>query len=271
MEENWIHLMEGKEFSRLLYPNPVCFLCTPSDGAAYHANVMTVSWLTATNNKGKFVMSLNQHRHTATYMQHSGREFCLCVPVAGMESIVLAVGGTSGKWRSKWDKTKRGNDGPVRSQACMQHSDEESKLVSILSSSSSKEKTLNKIPSWSKRQRKRLEREAMQNGIPGLVRIPFGAQSCSNDNGSLFCIKGTVAHLRCRSYRIDENIVDEVDDEHSLIFAQVIDAYCHPEYWNQKKNLFCSKPGQAPFLSFLGSQLFGHVTAGSSNPESPRS
>ena len=29
-DRSFVRLQEGKEFSRLLYPNPVCFLCTPA-------------------------------------------------------------------------------------------------------------------------------------------------------------------------------------------------------------------------------------------------
>lgn len=134
-----------KRFSRLLYPNPVCFLCHREFGADSSVessmkedrlpqdNVMVVSWLMSTNNHGKFLMSLNKRRCTAQglvdavsslsdarfgvsaaeasrgtqetmYPKNSARKarFTLCVPVAGMEELVLAVGSTSGRVASKF-------------------------------------------------------------------------------------------------------------------------------------------------------------------------
>ena len=46
--------------SRPLYPNPVCLLASrrPRGGAV---NLMTISWLTAVDNAGGFVCSMNQH------------------------------------------------------------------------------------------------------------------------------------------------------------------------------------------------------------------
>ena len=72
--------------SRLLYTNPVCLLSTlpglvrtsstggsspaptkaaASDESMFRPNVMTISWLTALDNRGTFVMSMNQNRHSA--------------------------------------------------------------------------------------------------------------------------------------------------------------------------------------------------------------
>ena len=60
--------------ARLLYASPVCFLATRDRAAGGAAaggwagssvNVMTVSWLTAVDNRGTFVASINGGRHTA--------------------------------------------------------------------------------------------------------------------------------------------------------------------------------------------------------------
>ena len=54
--------LQTPHLSRLLYPNPVCFL---SSWAGGRRNLMTISWLTAVDNEGRFVLSMNQRRHTA--------------------------------------------------------------------------------------------------------------------------------------------------------------------------------------------------------------
>ena len=47
--------------------NPVCLLASrrPRGGAV---NLMTISWLTAVDNDGGFACSVNQNRHTATFL-----------------------------------------------------------------------------------------------------------------------------------------------------------------------------------------------------------
>jgi hypothetical protein len=123
----WIRLTTGKEFSRILYPNPVCFLstskrtdqsyisssssssssltqsnrpaaaafsssatsppltgeederdCTSSrprdhvdEGAAN--NIMVLSWVTPTNNQGRFVFSINKSRYSASLLAPARR------------------------------------------------------------------------------------------------------------------------------------------------------------------------------------------------------
>ncbi|CAJ1965465.1 unnamed protein product [Cylindrotheca closterium] len=87
---SWIHLTQGKEFSRLLYPNPVCFLCTAtatnrnkrssspnnlsSEDASpniFRRNVMVISWLSPVDNDGFFVMSVNARRHSIKHLLRS--------------------------------------------------------------------------------------------------------------------------------------------------------------------------------------------------------
>lgn len=100
----WIELTEKKQFSRLLYTNPVCFLCcnSNSDSTSDNSNdvvtngdtvritsgtdatrcdsiesqekqgsshnVMVLSWLTATNNNGQFIFSIHRRRHSASLL-----------------------------------------------------------------------------------------------------------------------------------------------------------------------------------------------------------
>jgi hypothetical protein len=80
-DNEWVHLQDTKSFSRILYTNPVCFLSTTvnhheqeTDSIVVRRNVMVVSWLTATNNTGRFMMSLNKRRHTATVLTNFAKE-----------------------------------------------------------------------------------------------------------------------------------------------------------------------------------------------------
>jgi len=117
---------------------------------------------------------------------------------------------------------------------------------------------------------------------------------------SLFSIKGTVAHLKCRTYAVigtptvaetlteskdrnnggkaeretadsiecDDTIPPGIDHEHLLVMAEVIDAYVHPSYWDVNKLLFRPLSTDVPpYLTFFGSQTFGYVMSGSNeNP-----
>ena len=271
-DDPWVTLNGPKEFSRLLYPNPVCFLCTPSlecpaDEEYYHENVMTLSWLTAINNEGCFVMSLNRRRATARYfktetnitrnnnpnptskIRPTGREFCLCVPIAGMESLVLAVGRTSQRFGSKFQREE--NDGPSTNNRTA--------ATTPVSGSGSHAGVV--VKGMSKRQRKRLEQtECFENGIPDLIRVPFGTGGDVSSTG-LFCIGGTVAHMHCRTYLVVDDNVDTQQDTHCIVYARVVNAVCRSSYWNGRKKIFCSSLGERPILTFLGSQTFGYVVA----------
>ena len=110
--------------ARLLFPNPACVLVTrnevptaidrdhedaaasaaaasvdaggPADNTSRAFNAMTVSWLTPVDNRGGFVMSLNAQRHSAGNLAREPR-FTLSPAAAGMEPLLLAVGGCSGR------------------------------------------------------------------------------------------------------------------------------------------------------------------------------
>jgi flavin reductase (DIM6/NTAB) family NADH-FMN oxidoreductase RutF len=225
----WLELTEGKQWSRLLYTNPVCFLCTTSN------NVMVLSWLTASNNHGHFLFSMNKRRFTASILlQDENKHFVLCVPVRGMEDLVRNVGSVSGQFSSKFPD---------------QHHPED-----VYSSNATSE------PPLSKRQRKKMPR--FPAGVPGLKTVSIGTDSTphsSTDDDALFAIHGTVAHMVCRLDRLLEGITD---DEHFLGVAQVTCAHVRTDYWNATKNLFQPKCSSVPpYLTFFGAQTFGHVVA----------
>lgn len=250
-ESDWIQLSEKKQFSRLLYTNPVCFLSTAASGETDNVsdaddeskqrqrparrNVMVLSWLTPTNNNGRFMFSLNRHRYTASRLRE-GSIFVLSIPVEGMEDLVRSVGSVSGRFGSKF-----------------QHDHETSEELKTTSFSDG--------PSLSKRQKKKQEKENFANhGIPALEAVVPGttsAQTTSDDDG-IFAIRGTVAHLVCQIYKLIEEPV--IDDSHLLVLASVESAFARKSYWNQEKNLFQPQGSSPPYLTFFGAQIFGYTT-----------
>jgi len=94
-------LTDRKMHSRLLYTNPVCMLTTVVPPALRSVegqrwNVMTISWLTATNNDGGLCLSINRRRFSAECLLAQG-QFCLSVPPATLQQTVLALGKCSGR------------------------------------------------------------------------------------------------------------------------------------------------------------------------------
>jgi flavin reductase (DIM6/NTAB) family NADH-FMN oxidoreductase RutF len=270
---NWIELSEPKQFSRLLYTNPVCFLCTtyvkePSEksdvedakgqAATYDSssligaaaqNVMVLSWLTATNNLNAFMFSLCKRRYTASIIS-DGSIFTLSVPVQGMEELVRQVGSFSGRFGSKFaEDNHTSKTTPIDD-------------YSTKEASSAVDGQDDNTP-LSKRQRKKLQRELNQRGgIPELNRTDLHDSLIrDNDNGDtacpLFAVQGTVAHMVCRVTRI---IPNTIDDEHVLVLAKVEGAHIQSAYWNAEKCLFRPAGSNVPpYLTFFGSQTFGYV------------
>jgi len=249
---SWVELTGGKEFSRVLYTNPVCFLYTEKDarkeqsarvddtnqqptyGIPSARNVQVISWLTATNNEGAFVFSINQRRYTASILQQdtsttsqaqggadintssstnktneAKQYFTLSVPVHGMEELVRNVGSSSGLYGSKfaqdYDQTNHTKE--------VEHGQEK---YTTSNTSSTTDSTSGESPRLSKRQRKKLQRHQPRfpTGIPGLRRVPLGGLQSSTPSSQeqstkesknlvdqdvrhVSCIQGTVAHLLC--------------------------------------------------------------------------
>ncbi|KAL7476503.1 hypothetical protein ACHAW6_002362 [Cyclotella cf. meneghiniana] len=323
---DWIQLTTGKEFSRLLYPNPVCFLSTCDQGYAFNditssfelsssevefnesncgpgidnepkhetvgkKNVMVLSWITPTNNCGKFMFSINRNRFSTSLLAplvaqstsvlnrwnerrenfRTGIEFALSVPVKGMEELVLNVGSVSGRFGSKFHAS---HSCDCEETIQMDHME---------------------FSQLSNRQRKKRKKEKFsQHGIPGLIPVKsFCLSSTSNSplkqSSAFFVIQGTVAHLHCRTYAVvgtppldaqsngktDHCAMQQlaIDQDHLLIMAEVLEAAVHPMYWEEKKLLFrpqskssCSameteEDEVPPYLTFFGSQTFGYVTS----------
>ena len=224
--DEWIELKDSKQFSRLLYTNPVCFLSTLT-ASEQQRNVMVLSWLTATNNEGRFLFSLNRRRHTSSLMS-DGCEFVLSVPIKGMETLIKEVGSTSGRWGSKFIADHDG----TRESAAKQERDSP----------------------MSKRQKKR-QQATRSLGIEGLNAVPLGLRL--DDDSGLFAVQGTIAHLHCRVYSMMQGPV--IDDAHYLVFGEVVRAFVHSSYWDSAKCLFRPNDASRPYLTFFGSQTFGYI------------
>jgi flavin reductase (DIM6/NTAB) family NADH-FMN oxidoreductase RutF len=257
-------------------------------------NVMVLSWLTATNNQGSFVFSICKRRHTASMLLLDSNTntttqqqqqpmtttyFVLSVPVRGMEQLVLEIGGVSGRWGSKFpdDYPPHHHDDTIRRSTNNNTNATTTKNNSINNNEQSCSPL--SVP-LSKRQRKKQRRRNLLGGIPGLKAVPFGhedgvsppaaetsdSKSSTSSSSSLFAIHGTVAHLKCRMVSSlhnnnDDNSTMGMDDDHHLVMAQVMEAHVHPLYWDSSKSQFRPQyQNVPPYLTFLGSQTFGHVT-----------
>ena len=104
-----VELRDRQQMSRLLYASPVCLLGVslgPGRGASSRGdNVMVISWLTCTDNRGGVFLSLNEKRHSAGIFDQpcasSGAYirpvlFSLSVPTTGMQDTLVAVGRVHG-------------------------------------------------------------------------------------------------------------------------------------------------------------------------------
>ena len=168
---------------------------TCSDASKRRANVMVLSWLTATNNSGRFVFSINRGRHSATNVvpidessgkARTGVDFVLSIPVQGMEQLVLDVGGTSGKWGSKFVADHNHDDAEPSNET---GEDDECRAADV------------DLTSMSNRQTKKLKRMRLAKGIPNLEAAPIGhSDASSREKNLLFAINGTCSHIHCRTY-----------------------------------------------------------------------
>ncbi|KAI8837012.1 hypothetical protein BJ741DRAFT_604778 [Chytriomyces cf. hyalinus JEL632] len=231
--------------SRMLYANPVCLLTTtsiptpatilppanePAQPSLPETNVMTISWLTAIDNSGHFIASMNKGRYSAELLlsrihglDYSNAFFTLSVPVHGSEKLVVDIGSCSG--RTTKDKLK---------------------TLGIKTCS----------PGW-----KSFQAPTATEDVSTADRGPkrsrkkedFADEAFSRKHG-LVAISQSVAHLICR--------VDEIQERHGhLILHCVIGAaFCKSEYWNGKNFAPIRNPVTGvtppPYLTFLGTKVF---------------
>ena len=225
-QDGWICLLDGKSWSRLLYPNPVCFLSTTNKN---EKSVMVLSWLTAMDNTGGFILSMNENRHTASILASSS-SFVLSVPVHGMESLIQMVGKTSTKWGSKFpqDYTTTTDVPPI-------------------------EQNTTTLGSHRKRKKMQSSSHVQSHGIAGLNEIYL--PSTSNNEEDVFGIDGCVAHLQCHVNQVITSM-----NHHHILQCQVQMAHVRTDYWDSSMSLFTPTSNQhPPYLSFLGSQQFATI------------
>uniref|UniRef100_K3X1J9 Uncharacterized protein n=1 Tax=Globisporangium ultimum (strain ATCC 200006 / CBS 805.95 / DAOM BR144) TaxID=431595 RepID=K3X1J9_GLOUD len=224
----WVPV-EKSMLSRVLYPNPVCLLSVrrltdgdenDEDHGKRQANVMTITWLTPINNQGGFLCSLNCNRYTAKYLQTPGSIFVLNVPVRGMEELVLAIGGCSG---ANVDKFER---------------------LGIATCAPGGRTLTAAAPSDGVR--------AVKTKKQKLSKQELAKQAIADAASKCVAILGCAAHVLCRVETI------QADDGHYILRCTQMAAWCREDYWNGK-NFIPKSPSSEPYLTFLGSQVFGYV------------
>ncbi|KAG7394038.1 hypothetical protein PHYBOEH_005896 [Phytophthora boehmeriae] len=232
---NWV-AVDKSMLSRLLYPNPVCLLsvCSP-DGSA--RSVMTITWLTAINNQGGFVCSVNASRHTAKFM-HSKAIFVLNVPVRGMEELILAIGSSSGADVDKFSQLQVATCAPGGGDLTKSSEEQDSTLTS--------EST--PTPSDLKK-RKLSKKELARQEIAAAARQSVALRDC-------------VAHLLCRVETVTE------DDGHLLLRCSQLAGWSRQAYWDGRNFIPLEGTDAEPYLTFLGSKVFGYVLpSGNKGPD----
>ncbi|KAL3669465.1 hypothetical protein V7S43_005857 [Phytophthora oleae] len=225
---NWVAVDKGM-LSRLLYPNPVCLLSVCSgDGSA--RSLMTITWLTAINNQGGFICSMNATRHTANFMNQSGAIFVLNVPVRGMEELVLSIGGSTGANVDKFEE--------FNVTVCAPGGGE----IEPVATDSIESKVRTKKPKLSKKELTRLE-------IASAVAQSIALRDC-------------IAHLLCRVETVTE------DDGHLLLRCTQLAGWTRRAYWDGRNFMPQDGTSAEPYLTFLGSKMFGYVVPSGSVPVS---
>ena len=249
----WTVLTEGKQFSRLLYTNPLCLMSS----LAYHAEKtpnnaiqqnndqqqrpIVVSWLTATNNLGNFMFCLERTLVADMFPADEeistdikGKKFCLSVPVEGMEDLVQ----TLLAWKGKTSE-------PVAEQGM--HVPKAEHVVS-----------------W-----KTISLTTADNDNRG-------GNNSSLESPSLQCISGCVASMECQVYdtaptassSCSASSTTDTMEKYVVVFAKVDRAFVHPSYWNGSQHWFVPTDNTSGdegllspplYMKYLGNDTFGYV------------
>ncbi|KAJ3097505.1 hypothetical protein HK100_005343 [Physocladia obscura] len=263
------HQLDNHMLSRLLYANPVCLLTTSSI-ILRRRNVMTISWLTAIDNHGHFICSMNANRTSATILkaqnQHNtavgsaenastvGALFVLNVPTSDTTQLVASIGSTSG--RSYYDGENASSDSVMDKfidfavAICLPgwypppentFPWSSAKNASIIAENFSSDTSAVDPVTGKKRQRRRNPNLSDQHAKQGLI----GISDC-------------IAHIVCR-------IEEQMERHGHLILFCVIEAgFVKRGYWNGKNFSAQEAVGDdskalPPYVSFLGSKVFATV------------
>mmetsp|Transcript_16485 Transcript_16485/g.26446 ORF Transcript_16485/g.26446 Transcript_16485/m.26446 type:complete len:433 (+) Transcript_16485:3-1301(+) len=195
-------------------------------------NVMVLSWLTPTNNEGAFICALHKRRFSADCLAARGH-FALNIPVQGMEALVLKVGDVTGKISDKFKLI----DG-----------------LKFVELGTFTEKTDKKRRQSGEANAKKAKSSAAANSFAALEEESAGALQERALAGDEAGISGCVAQLECRVVKM----TDADDGKHHLVSAQIMRAWVHPNYWNEKH--FIPNNAKLPALmSFIGASRFAYI------------
>ena len=218
--------------SRLLYPNPVCALTVRDAGDTGRRNVMIISWLTAIDNHGRFVCSLNEGRHTARFIEEEEAHFVLNPITLGMQELATAVGGCSG---AEVDKFARFSLRACRPGWAPEEGEEEEK-------EEEEEGREAKAAPPRRKKKQQLSQKAQRAAA---------VQAAARTTVAL--VDGVAAHLLCSVQSIQRS------PGHLICSCEIIAAWCRPEYWSGR-SFGSQAPDVPPLLSFLGSGEFAVMT-----------
>jgi flavin reductase (DIM6/NTAB) family NADH-FMN oxidoreductase RutF len=243
--------LSAESASRLLYPNPVCFLTTRA--GVRGLNVMTLSWLCPANNYGGFVFVIHKTRFSASALSEEC-PFVLSVAHAGQSALLLDCGKMTGKSNNKFDGRIPGLQTKLAQRSVPLNADRKVRSVAVSNQNafaaldedneSAEEEEEEQANATS---RHRLEiSSALQQELDGAASAPERMPDA---------IKDTPAHMCCRVIRRS----DAADAGHWLVVAQIEEAFVHPDYWDDKV-LEPRKEGLPPLLTFLGSQRFSAIS-----------
>lgn len=99
------------------------------------------------------------------------------------------------------------------------------------------------------------EAKAGKGGFAALMSDSDDEGVLSKPPDAPWFVEGCVARLSCVvSRRLTEG------EDHHVVVAKIREAQVREDYWDGKT--FCAPHGKAAFLTFLGSQTFGHVLPG---------
>jgi hypothetical protein len=277
--------------SRLLYANPVCFLAVPfppsvrleAEGAVGTAagatkgptcascNLMTISWLTATDNHGNFFMSMNHRRASSDFLRDldpASRIFTLSVACGGCEDMLLAVGTASARRHTgasdddvtlatKTAATSAGGTHMPQGEALYSLDKVLRAGVEVcppgwggaVGSSNSHASSRQMPPPFQPRHRK-LSRKA--------ERKEMIESAC---NRGVVCVKRAAAHIVARVTSIQRSD----DGSHNYVHAEILRSFVRPQYWRNsdadttEPAIFAPRGQRPGLLKFLGSKTFGVI------------
>ena len=266
---SFLRLESGRDFSRLLYSNPVCFLTSKGSAASQgqcenqtpewygRHNVMTISWLTAINNHGLLAFSINKARFSKGNLSEVGGQFVLSVPPARLKSLVLAVGKISGRRGDKFaDPSLLGHglvkiplpDDTENDEKKAKHSVDRSASVransfAALQEDSEDNSESSEDMSW----REPPGRETSLIDQPQHCQRPRRT-SHESDSPQCVTVLGCVAWMRCNVVSVVDDVAGDVPyrlppslgsgegttSQHSLVIAQICEAAVDERYWDGK-------------------------------------